>query len=175
VTLYRKAVSFREAVRMIFEPRHLQYAFHPNIPDLEMTVNLRNLSAQAALRLLIRQAAVEVPGITSSRGSDIFVIRTGRQMPTEQERLAADGEVVLDAKNARFVDAVHAVMDGSDLETSFLEELDDKPVTLRIDRAPRRTALYRLMRLAAEHVPNLNVTGSWKSGWVIGKYIPPAR
>lgn len=68
-------VPFREALGMIFKGSGLQYSIDPNVPDLPITLRLTDVTIQQALRLAVRQAASSVPGLTSSKDGDVYVVK----------------------------------------------------------------------------------------------------
>src|SRR5689334_7559484 len=62
VTLNLKDTPLRSAIDALFQGTGLQYAVDPNVPNVPLTITLRDVGLQAALRILIRQAALAVPG-----------------------------------------------------------------------------------------------------------------
>jgi type II secretory pathway component GspD/PulD (secretin) len=75
VTLNLKDVPLRSAIDALFQGTGLQYSVDPNVPNVPVTLNIRDVGLQPALRILIRQAAVAVPGLTVSREGDIYVVK----------------------------------------------------------------------------------------------------
>jgi hypothetical protein len=75
VTLNLKDVPLRSAIDALFQGTGLQYSVDPNVPNVPVTLNIRDVGLQPALRILLRQAAVAVPGLTVSREGDIFVVK----------------------------------------------------------------------------------------------------
>jgi hypothetical protein len=84
VTLALKDSPLRAAIDALFQGSGLQYAIDPNVPNVPVTINLRDVGFQAALRILVRQAAVAVPGLTSSREGDVYMIRIRPPAPPVQ-------------------------------------------------------------------------------------------
>ncbi len=77
-----QSTPLRDAIRLIFLNSGLQYSVDPNVPNVPIDLKLRDVSLQQALRLVIRQAASSVPGLTSSKEGDVFVIKIRQQTPT---------------------------------------------------------------------------------------------
>src|SRR5688572_9887146 len=65
VTVNLKDVPLRNAVDALFQGTGLQYSIDPNIPNVPVNLTIRDVGLQAALRILVRQASVAVPGLTS--------------------------------------------------------------------------------------------------------------
>jgi hypothetical protein len=89
VTLNLKDVPLRSAIDALFQGTGLQYSVDPNVPNVPVTLNIRDVGLQPALRILIRQAAVAVPGLTVSREGDIYVVKI-RQAVTAPPPVAED-------------------------------------------------------------------------------------
>src|SRR5687768_2638928 len=75
VTLNLKDVPLRNAIELLFAGSGLQFSIDPNVPNIPISLQIRDVSLQAALRLVIRQAATAAPGLTVNREGDIFVVR----------------------------------------------------------------------------------------------------
>jgi len=75
VTLNLKDVPLRSAIQLIFEGSGLQYSVDPVVQNVPISLSIRDISRQAALRLLVRQASTLQPGLTVTREGEIFVIR----------------------------------------------------------------------------------------------------
>ncbi|HTE20395.1 MAG TPA: secretin and TonB N-terminal domain-containing protein, partial [Armatimonadota bacterium] len=78
VTLSFKDVPLREALQRLFEGTGLQYVVEPDVPDVPVTVRLRDVALQSALRLIIGNAAVQAPGVTMAKEADIYSVRVRR-------------------------------------------------------------------------------------------------
>lgn len=87
ISMQLRAVPLREAVRRVLESSGQQYSINPDVPDVPITLNLREISPQAAIRLMVRQAAATAPGLTFSKDGDILVVKIRRNTPgpTAQE------------------------------------------------------------------------------------------
>jgi hypothetical protein len=75
VTLNLRDLPLRVAIDQLFAGTGMQYAVDPNVLNVPVNLTLRDVGLQAALRLLIRQAATVQPGLTFSKDGDIFQIR----------------------------------------------------------------------------------------------------
>ena len=75
VTLNLKDVPLRNAIDLLFQGSGLQYAVDPNVPSIPVNLNIKDVGLQQALRIIIRQAAVAVPGLTFARDGDVFTVR----------------------------------------------------------------------------------------------------
>jgi hypothetical protein len=80
ITVNFRDTPLRDAINIIFTGSGLQFSVDPNVPNVPINLNIRDVGLQAALRMIIRQAAVAVPGLTFNRDADVFVVRI-RQAP----------------------------------------------------------------------------------------------
>jgi len=70
ISLNLKDAPLRSALEMVFRGAGLQYAIEPNVPNIPITLSVREVSARQALRLILRQASTAMPkgwSITVSR------------------------------------------------------------------------------------------------------------
>src|SRR3569833_2287652 len=80
-TLNLKDVPLRSAIDALFQGTGLQYSVDPNVLNVPVPLNIRDIGLQAALRLLVRQAATAQPGLTFSKDGDIFVLKIRKENP----------------------------------------------------------------------------------------------
>jgi hypothetical protein len=78
LSLNLRDMPLRKAIEMLFTGSGLQWAVEPNVPDVPINLNVRDLNLQAALRLVVRLASAQVPGLTQTRDGDVYVIRIRR-------------------------------------------------------------------------------------------------
>jgi hypothetical protein len=79
VTLDFKDVPLRAAVEKLFAGSDLQYAIEPTVPNVPITLQVRDTPLIDALRRLIRTAAPRVPGLTYAVEDNIYIIRVRRR------------------------------------------------------------------------------------------------
>src|SRR5438093_759422 len=77
VTLNLRDSPLRQAIELLFSGSGLQYSIAPNVPDVPINMNVRDINVQAALRLVVKQASIAAPGLTYSRDGDVFVVKVG--------------------------------------------------------------------------------------------------
>jgi hypothetical protein len=82
VTLNLKDVPLRTAIDALFAGTGFQYSVDPNVQNVPVTLTIRDIGLQAALRLLVRQASTAQPGLTFSKDGDIFVVKIRKENPT---------------------------------------------------------------------------------------------
>lgn len=92
VTLDLRDIPLRNAIALLFQGTGIQYAIDPNVTNVPVTLNIRDISLPAALRLIVRQAAVSIPGLTSAKEGDIYLIRI-RQAPPPAPAVAEEPPV----------------------------------------------------------------------------------
>ena len=88
VNLDLREIPLRDAIGLLFKNSGIQYAIDPNVPNVPITLNIRDIALPAALRLITRQAATQAPGLTTAREGDVYLIRIRPQVapappPTE--------------------------------------------------------------------------------------------
>jgi type II secretory pathway component GspD/PulD (secretin) len=81
VTLNLKDIPLKSAIDALFAGTGLQYSVDPNVQNVPVNLTIRDVGLQAALRLLIRQAATLQPGLTFSKDGDIYVIKIRKEAP----------------------------------------------------------------------------------------------
>lgn len=64
ISLKLEQVPLRAAIDAVFAGTGYQYSIGPEVPNVPITIEVRDVGIQAALRLVIRQAARRVPGLT---------------------------------------------------------------------------------------------------------------
>ena len=84
VTVNLQRVPLREAIELMFKGTGVQYSVSPEVANLPVTLNLRDVSFEAALRILLRQAGEGQPGLSMEKTGDIYVIRV-RAVEAEPE------------------------------------------------------------------------------------------
>jgi hypothetical protein len=79
VTVNLKDIPLRAAIDALFAGTGYQYSVNPDVQNVPVNLNIRDVGLQAALRLLVRQAATAQPGLTFSKDGDIFVVKIRRE------------------------------------------------------------------------------------------------
>ncbi|MCC2668763.1 MAG: hypothetical protein K0Q72_1234, partial [Armatimonadetes bacterium] len=79
VTVNLKDIPLRAAIDALFAGTGYQYSVNPDVMNIPVNLNIRDVGLQAALRLLVRQAATAQPGLTFSKDGDIFVVKIRRE------------------------------------------------------------------------------------------------
>jgi len=79
VTLSLQEVPLRSAVDALFQGTGVEYIVGPDVPNVPVTLVLRDVTMQQALRFLLRQAAVLAPGLGSQRDGDVVLVRMARR------------------------------------------------------------------------------------------------
>jgi hypothetical protein len=154
VTLSRKDVTLREALDLIFADSVFQYSMDPNVPDVRVTVNVRDLFVSMALGMVVRQAALEVPGLTLHRDGDVYVIR----VPPPQAGQAVswtERRVSLALEKTPLREGLAELLGGSGVKPRVGRGIPDVPLSLDVRGVPLRSAMYQIVRQVAAEVSNL--------------------
>jgi hypothetical protein len=75
VTLDLREIPLRDAIALLFKNTGFQYAVDPNVPNIPITLNIRDIALPSALRLIVRQAATQAQGLTTAKEGDVYLIR----------------------------------------------------------------------------------------------------
>src|SRR5687767_4883181 len=75
ITINLKETPLRTAIDLIFAGTGYQYSIDPNVQNVPITLQLRDISLQQALRTIVRQAATVIPGLTQSKDGDLYNIK----------------------------------------------------------------------------------------------------
>lgn len=161
ITLDLRDMPLRDAIALLFKGSGLQYAIDPNVPNVPITLNIRDISLPAALRLIVRQAAIEAPGLTVSKEGEVYLIQR-RVFPISSVTPAAFTPD--DPARAPFTynfyeiplrEAVRVLFEGTGLKCLVAADVPDVPITLNIREIQRVGALRLMVRQAAGRVPDL--------------------
>lgn len=74
ITASFKATPFREAVATVFRGSGLQYTLNPNVPNLPVSAELKDVTLESAVQTLVRELADRAPGLELSQSGDIFIL-----------------------------------------------------------------------------------------------------
>jgi len=75
LTLHFVNTPLREALRRVFAPSERLHAVEPSVPDVPINLRVRRMPFAPTLRLLIRLAKAQVPGLSQDRDGNVYIIR----------------------------------------------------------------------------------------------------
>src|SRR5687768_2053193 len=81
ITLALREVPLRTVLDNIFSSSGLQYTVDSNIPDPLITLNIRDVGLQQALRNVISIARSQIPGLALRKEGDLYMIQIKRETP----------------------------------------------------------------------------------------------
>lgn len=156
VTLRLVNSPLRQAVGLLLAGTGLQYAVGPNVRDVPINLTVTQVSALSALRMLVRQAAVAVPGLALNLEGDVYVVEAAAEKPHEP---AADPgaapKVTLNLKDTPLRDALDLLFHGTRLQYSVDPNVPNPPINLTVRDQNVEAALKLILRQAATVVPGL--------------------
>jgi hypothetical protein len=79
ITVNLKDIPLRAAIDALFAGTGQQYAVNPDVQNVPVNLNIRDIGLQAGLRLLLRQAAIAQPGVTFANEGGVFVVKVRNQ------------------------------------------------------------------------------------------------
>jgi hypothetical protein len=75
IALTARNAPLRDVVEQVFAGSGLPYLVAPDVPDVPLTLEVRDMELQSLLRVVVRLAAERVPDLTLSRRDGVYVIR----------------------------------------------------------------------------------------------------
>ena len=81
ITLALRDAPLRTVLDQIFSSSGLQYTVDSNVPDVLVTLNLRDTSIQQALRTVVSIARSQIPGLALRKEGDLFMIQIKAATP----------------------------------------------------------------------------------------------
>jgi type II secretory pathway component GspD/PulD (secretin) len=176
LTIKLRDTPLREALQALFVVSGFQYVIVPNVPDLPFNLNIRDVGLAAAVRILVRQAAVAAPGLTTSRDGEITLVRIRSAVaPPEVASLpqpARDRKVSVTLREAAFRSAVDSLFRGTGVQYSIDAAVPNVPVSLFLKDVPLQQIFRLFLQQAAVGAPGLT---SRREGDVILIRMAPVR
>jgi hypothetical protein len=83
ITITAKDAPFRMVIEQFFVGSSEFYTIGADVPDVPVTLSLRDVSLPSALRVVVRLASAQVPGLTLSHDGEVYNIRIKRPVPDE--------------------------------------------------------------------------------------------
>jgi hypothetical protein len=169
-------VTLREALAQAFEGSHLQYVVEPNVPDVPINLNVRDVSLGALVRLLVRQAALAAPGITNARDGNITVVlmrsRFAPPAIASLPRDAAQKRVTVAFRDVPLREAVEGLFRGTGAQYRLEESVPNLRMSLLLRDVPLAQAFRLFLLQAASLEPGIT---SVRSGEVVVLRVTPPR
>lgn len=159
LTIQFQNVGLFEALEQTFRGTRLQYVVEPTVPDVPITLTVRDISVEAVLRLMVRQAAVAAPGLTLSRDGEVTLIKMrSRFFPPQAAPLpppVAERRVTVSFKEVPLRSALDALFMGSGQQYLVEPDVPNVKVSLHLRDLPLAQAFRLLLRQAAAVSPGL--------------------
>jgi hypothetical protein len=141
-----------------------QVVVEPNIPDIPLTLNVRDVSPDALLRIITRQAAISVPGLAAALEGNVVVIKI-RPIADEEEhpvdftrpdpRLARKVSLALERVTLR--EAVDHVLARTGVQFAVDPDVPHGVITLRVKDVSNFEALRMLLEEGRVSIPELEI------------------
>jgi type II secretory pathway component GspD/PulD (secretin) len=174
-------VGLREAVRRLAEDTQARWKIEANVPNVPVTLRLKNVSPQSVLRVLIRVAALSAPALTLTQEGETFVVKVGAT-PTPAPALPAAPDPRLARKvsvNFMRTDlraALAKLFEGTEAPYLVLWDVPNVPITLKLTDRTVQDALKEVLQVAYGPLPGLYM-GEEGGVYLFGLYrqAPPER
>jgi len=155
VTLTLKDFPLRKALGLIFQGSGRQYLVEPNVPDVPLSLSLKDLPFTNALSLALRVASAQIPGLTRSMDGNIHIIRIRPGSPPLPER-----KITLHLKEVPLYEAMQRLFEGSGLQYAIEPNVPNVPITANLRDVTLPQGLQVIFRLAHARVDGLNLKRS---------------
>lgn len=161
VTLELQQVPLREGLKRLFENTPSKFGVDSAIPDVPVTLSVREIRLETALRSLLRAAAAHAPGLTFERtGNHYQVIQKAvpsRPIVFRSEEPGANERVSLELAGINLREALRKLVVGSLVRIHVHETVPDVPVNVRFKEARLPEAGRAIVRSAEKLVPGLAI------------------
>jgi type II secretory pathway component HofQ len=162
LSLELRQTPLRQAVAALFSGSTGQYVVDPDVPDVPVTLDVREVTVPAGLRLILRQAVTAAPGLTSSRDGEIYLIkmrshRPGPITPTLPAGIR-DRRVTFNLRQVPIRSALDVLFKASGMLPAVDARVPDVPITLALKDISLQQALRLVLRQAAIHAPGITGT-----------------
>src|SRR3569833_258532 len=150
-TLNLEQAPLRNALETIFSAAGVQYTVAPNILNVRVSVKLRDVPWDVALDLVVRQAAIAVPGLGYSKVGDVYAVEI-RPKPGSH-----GPSINLNLKEAPFRSALETIFTNSGISYSIAPDVRDTPITVNLRDTPLDDAVRIVVSQALSVQPELIV------------------
>lgn len=171
---------FRQALEDALTNTGFAYRVEADVPDPRVSLNVREVSPTALIRLLTRIASTGLVDqrITFSVDQGVYVIQTGPAEPQPPPKLLTlvddrwrdarlERKLTLAVKQEPLDGVIHRAFSGSGIQYSIRPEVAKVPITLSVRATSALTIARLAMRKVAEKLPGANL---WRDGdiYVLG-------
>ncbi|HEU4754284.1 MAG TPA: hypothetical protein VFU47_14335, partial [Armatimonadota bacterium] len=153
----------RAAVQELLSGSGLHWAVDSRVPNVPVTLSLKQVPLVTAFRLAVRQAAAQVPGLSYLADRDVVALFIGpaANAPTALALPANGGgidrRVTLDYRNIPLRDALALLFRDSGMDYTIAAEVQDVPISLNIKEVSFPAALRLIIRQAQAQIPGLTL------------------
>jgi type II secretory pathway component GspD/PulD (secretin) len=176
LTINLRDTPLREALQALFEGSGVQYVVGPNVPDLPINLSIRDVGLAPAVRILVRQAAVAAPGLTTSKDGEITLVRMRSTVaPPEIASLpqaGRDRKITVTFREVGFRSAVDTLFRGTGIQYSIDPAVPNVPVSLLLKNVTIGQVFRLFLQQAAVGAPGLT---SRRDGDVVVIRMAPVR
>ena len=96
VTVNLKDIPLRAAIDALFAGTGQQYTINPDVANVPVNLNIKDIGLKASLRLLLRQAAIAQPGLTFNDEAGVIVVKVRKESPQPTAAFVEDAPPALD-------------------------------------------------------------------------------
>ena len=164
VTLEVKQTPLRAVFAQFTRLTGFRVVVDPNAPDIPVTLNVRDVSPDALMRIITRQAATAIPGLASGRDGNIYIIRI-RPIGDAEEHPVDFGrpdprlnrKVSLSLERVTLREAVDQVLARSGVQYAVDPQVPQGLVSLKVKDVSNFEALRALLEEGRLSIPELEV------------------
>ena len=187
VNLSFRNTPFRQAVETLFRDSGIRFTVEENVPNIPVTLSVQDVSIPVGMRLLMRVAAAQVPGLTARQEADTYVVRVLRpsELPAVEPLIhnprtarpdpRLEKKVVVRLRRVPLSDALEQLFEGTGVQHIVEPTVPDIQLTLNLGRVPVREGFEKIVRAAAARIPGLYSYREEGNIYYVGLRRVPAR
>ena len=174
-------VTLADAAKEIQKRTGFRCSVAPDVANVRITLNIRDIGPNALIRLLARQAGLNTPGIAVAKHGDTYEIV---RQPLLQRNAEAGPLLEADPRLAQKVDvnfdktplreALRTLLETRGVKYEIEKEVPELPIRLKATGQTVDTLVRRLFFLAIDQMPELRLSRSLGSYRITREPRPPA-
>jgi len=177
ISVALKDQTLRDALRQISAQTGLEYRIEPEVPNPRLSMNIRDISPEALLRLMLRQASSSLKdqAITYTRDKMLYVIKLGPAevvkpdvAPPGAGRLHGqiqdarlNQKLTFAMKEEPFERVAERIFRGTGVQYQLRPEVRKLPITISVREVSALAAVRLLVRQIGATVPGADF---WRDG-----------
>jgi len=174
INLELRQTPLRQAIAALFSGSTQQFVVDPDVRDVPVTLKVTDVSLAGGLRLILKEAAAQLPGLTSSRDGAIYLVKMRSTRPAPiTPSLPAEirgREVTFNLREVPLRSALDVLFTATGVVPEVGARVPDVPITLGLRGISLQQALRLVLRQAAISAPG--ITGTARDSRLYVSFVP---